>query len=172
MFKFEIVKIAKEKPRILACEIKKLDIKLYQYINNKYQGNTMSEKIYQYVYGKKICSVCVKNKPRFYNFNRGYGEYCSNKCRSYSKTRIQKIKQTKFERYGNENYINKEKIKETNKKRYGTDWVVQSDHFKDKYKKFCIKKWGVDNASKSIEIKDKIRKNTNYIETGKNIRDS
>lgn len=68
---------------------------------------------------------------------------CSNKNISKNKERTQKIKRTKLERYGNENFVNSEKSKKT-----------------------CIKKYGVDNPSKSREIKEKI-KQTNLERFGK-----
>lgn len=77
-----------------------------------------------------FCPVCGK-KNKF--LTTKYSEHCSKECSSRDPNRIKKIKQTKKERYGNENYVNSEKAKET-----------------------CNIKYGVSNASKSNIIKQKI----------------
>ena len=88
-----------------------------------------------------------------------------------------KIKQTKLERYGNENYNNREKFKETLNnnpqivehmidnikqtflKKYGTEIPMQLESVKNKFKQTCLKKYGVENPYQSKVIKEKIKQN-------------
>ena len=56
---------------------------------------------------------------------------------------FQKVKNTCLERYGNENYSNREKAKLTYLKKYGVTSPLKSDIFKRKSKETCLKKiWG------------------------------
>jgi hypothetical protein len=87
---------------------------------------------------------------------------------------IKKSKKTRFERYGNENYVNPEKTKETNLERYGNRNYnnrkkagilnlerygnVSPLHGKDqieKCKKTWIEKYGVDHPMKNREFFEK-----------------
>lgn len=47
------------------------------------------------------------------------------------------------------------KVKETNMKLYGVDNAFKREDVKDKIKKTCLEKYGVDNPKKSEEIKEK-----------------
>jgi len=98
--------------------------------------------------------------------------------------RIAKIKNTKFKKYGDSNYVNVNKarktclsrygvdnifkfreiknlIKEINLQKYGVEHTFQSDEIKDKIKQTNLFKYGVNNPSKSYEVKDKIKKTVN-----------
>lgn len=91
----------------------------------------------------------------------------------YSEEQINKSKQTRLAKYGDENYTNSEKISEswnsksvsekqeilnkikrTKLQKYGDENYVNQD----KMKTTCMSKYGVDNASKSLIVKNKIRK--------------
>lgn len=50
--------------------------------------------------------------------------------------------------------------------------VVHLDAVKNKRKETTIEKYGVDNVSRSQEIKEKIKKNTNFEEMGKKVSES
>ena len=56
-----------------------------------------------------------------------------------------RVKHTKKEKYGNENYINLNKIIQTNITRYGCQYAAQTNETKDKLKKTCLEKYGVPN---------------------------
>jgi hypothetical protein len=73
----------------------------------------------------------------------------------YSQTSefIGKVKSTKKERYGDENYNNMSGMIETCQERYGVDHYIKTTEYREKYKKTCLKKYGVDHASKSKEFK-------------------
>ena len=92
--------------------------------------------------------TCEKNL-KFYDFNRGYKEYCSLKCLTSSPKRnkkikdvwqsrsesdiqeiIKKTKKTKLERYGDENFINSNKAKKTKLERYGDEKYCNKEQIK------------------------------------------
>jgi hypothetical protein len=73
-------------------------------------------------------------------------------------TNREKAKKTKLEKYGDENYTNREKAKKTIISKYGVDNISQIDDVKEAKRKTSIKNWGVDNVFKSDEIKDRISK--------------
>lgn len=152
--------------------------------------------------GEGICKSCGK-PTKFLGITKGYSKYCSTKCSNSSdevknKRKIscidkygtttpllnskvqEKIKQTKLEKYGDENYSNREKAKQTNLERYGVEYNFASNDsklngsysFKEKYgvdkpfqskkiqhqiKETVQQKYGVDNVFQSEQIKDKIK---------------
>lgn len=91
---------------------------------------------------------------------------------------INKTKNTKLKRYGNENYNNREKANQTCLERYGTAYPSDLPEFinkskqtklerygnetytnKEKQKQTCLERYGVENASQSKEIREKIKQN-------------
>lgn len=152
-----------------------------------------------------ICKHCGKETKYLNRWDRGYALFCCKKCKkefgmpeeaklkmvesckktfqekygvdSYFQTieSIEKRKQTKKERYGDENYHNMEQTKKTNKERYGAEYTLQvleirekgKQTKKEKYgdenyrndeqiKKTCLEKYNVDNPWKAEEVKRKI----------------
>lgn len=99
-----------------------------------------------------ICPICSKETK--FNHNK-YREFCSPKCASIGS--VDKIKATKLEIYGNENYVNHEKAKLTNFKKYNVENPFQSNIVKEKIKQTNLIKYGVDNPAKSIIIKEKTK---------------
>jgi len=99
----------------------------------------------------KLCGV----KTEYLDSNIGYRKYCSRKCQVSDPKRVIKIKQTKLEKYGDENYNNIEKNKQTCLNRYGVEYSTQISQMKENSKKTLLRKYGVDNASKSDYIKEK-----------------
>lgn len=102
-----------------------------------------------------ICPACGQKKD-FNNLHFGYSfsQFCSIKCAQNneevrqrlektclerygltngggSKDSVDKIKRTKKEKYGEENYCNAQKIKKTFRKKYGVDNFFQSNSFKE-----------------------------------------
>ena len=86
-------------------------------------------------YEKRKCEICgnifecrKKDKKRFCS------PKCSAKHKSLNKESIgKKIKQTKMEKYGDENYTNVEKSKKTCLERYGTDSFSKTDEYRKKF---------------------------------------
>ena len=138
---------------------------------------------------EKKCIMC-NEEYKFRNFQRGYIKKC--KC-SLScpikikkkvdiKEKIRKCKETKFKRYNDENYCNKDKIKETklkryndenynnpeknkitNKKKYKHEYFFSTDEFKVKSKNTNILRYRVENISQ-INIKNSENITKEYIE--------
>ena len=115
------------------------------------------------------CDVCHKIKDTdYYSYNKNIKKYnyytCCQKCGT------EKSKKTKKEKYGDENYNNKNKNKKTclekygdenynninknNKtclEKYGVEYFVCSDEFNKKSKGTCLEKYGVDSYTKTDE---------------------
>ena len=78
-----------------------------------------------------------------------------------------KIKQTKLERYGNENYRNDEKIKQTNLEKYGVENVYASDYVKEKKKQTYIEHYGTDHPMKNKDYLEQYIQNRKIKYDGK-----
>ncbi len=128
-----------------------------------------------------ICPIC-KSDSKFISIGMGYTKYCSNKCKlndpvlnkqrrqNSIKTTLEKygvdhiskidgfgdkVKQTKLERYGDENYTNSEKMKRTCLEKYGKNTCTGTDNYNEKYKKTCLEKYGVEYHTQSEDVKEK-----------------
>ena len=66
---------------------------------------------------------------------------------SQSKGWINKVKQTKLQKYGDENYLNPKKREETCRERYGVTNYMMTDEYKERYKTTCLLKYGFPHAS-------------------------
>ena len=131
---------------------------------------------------KDNSGVCFCGKTtKFYGLNVGYAKFCSNSCSRKSKETQNKVKQTNKEKYGIENYNNREKakntcklkykcdtvwqakttknkIKQTNLNKFGCEFATQSPIIREKIENTCIKKYGVKTPLKNAEVKEKIKK--------------
>ena len=151
------------------------------YLLNRYPENfKFSERLYWYFNKLTSHPICLEcGKPVSYRgFSLGYSDYCSAKCVSVSKHTKLKIKQTRLEKYGDENYNNREKskqtclgkygvenpfgayevktkIKQTNLKRYGVEYPLQSAEIQQIRKTNSLKKYGVDHPMRTTQIKQK-----------------
>lgn len=149
-----------------------------------------SQKVYHYFHNDYnleigLCPMCG-NRCKFISFYQGYKHHCSAKCMYEDKNRVIKIKSTKLERYGDENYNNFEKCKETNIKKYGVanpsqnqsikekqistlfenygvNIPMQSKEVKEKYTNTCQEKYGVSHPMKTTSIKQKSKDNCEKI---------
>jgi hypothetical protein len=160
---------------------------LYKYLENM-PGQSISEKIYLLENHPQNCKKCGQ-KTKFLSFFRGYREFCSKGC-SNSDSQLQEIKKTSYVqtclvKYGVENpscvesvrekikkskldlnYVDiSKKIKSTCMENWGVDNPSKSHEIKERKKITTLKNWGVDNPFKSEEIKEKI-KQTNIINLG------
>ena len=77
---------------------------------------------------------------------------------------IEKGKETKLMKYGNENYNNREKFINTNIDLYGVKYPIQSEYFKRKQKNTFLEKFG-GIGLQSSQLKEKIY-NTNLLKYG------
>jgi hypothetical protein len=100
---------------------------------------------------EEFCKNCGK-ASKFYNL-QGYKIFCCKKCAD--KLKYEKTKLSNFKKYGVDNpfqlEVCKEKMKKTKKERYGDE----NYHNIEKIKQTCLNKYGVDNISKLQEIKDR-----------------
>ena len=101
------------------------------------------------------CDLCGNERNLMYkhyiNNTKNYTQiYTCSKCGTF------KNKKTKFEKYGDENFTNREKAIETCIEKYGVDNVSKSDVIKKTRKETNLQNWGVENVFSSNYIKNKI----------------
>jgi hypothetical protein len=123
-----------------------------------------------------VCDKCLSEQEISYskyniNLDRG-GFYtckkCSNEKRKITVKKLygvehisqtddftEKVKKTKKERHGDENFVNVEKMKQTCIERYGCDSYTKTEEFLEKVKKTNQKNNGVDFPQQSEKIKEK-----------------
>ena len=68
----------------------------------------------------------------------------------------QRIKEVKLEKYGNENYNNREKYKKTCLEKYGSDNIFSSQYGKQKIIETNIRKTGFEHQNKTLENRKRI----------------
>lgn len=68
----------------------------------------------------------------------------------------EKSKKTKLERYGDENFNNRESYKKTCIDKYGVDNVFKSEEIKEKSKQTMLRKYGVEYTTQSSDLQKKI----------------
>jgi len=97
-----------------------------------------------------LCKTCGKNTllDRF-----AYIQFCSAKCMGLNKELNLVKKQTKKEKYGDENYVNTQKTKETCLEKYGD----KNYHNFKKSKETCFKNYGVNSPQQNKNIKEKTK---------------
>jgi hypothetical protein len=122
------------------------------------------------------CKICNK-ETQFNSLISGYKNFCCKKhdeewnhiqifksiekkygvkCALQIKEVKEIIKQTKKEKYNDENYNNRKKYKETCQKRFGVENPFQSSKIKEKSKETLLKNYEVEYPSKSKEIRKKV----------------
>jgi hypothetical protein len=156
--------------------------------DNSIEG-TFKEKIwcfYNNIISKPKCLTCDNPIKFSERFDRGYGDFCSVNCINSNKEEmikrvkktmnekyqvdffpehkdfILKQKNTKKEKYGDENYNNQLKSKNTKKEKYGDE--NYNNQLKTKIT--SLKIYGVDNPSKNKDIVNKIINTNNNLYGG------
>lgn len=162
--------------------------------NEKYSGLDIKERMYWYFNGiseHPVCKTCGK-PTKFHGPDKGYAEHCCCRCtqldkkvrdknkttvietygENYTELFVERGKQTKLRRHGDENYNNTEKATNTCLERYGVDNPMKCDKFKMKSKETCLMKYGSEYyfsseeaLSRRKEFSEK-RKTTNTTEYG------
>ena len=159
----------------------KLSKRLGSHVVNKHKVTSQQ---YYDTYLKKEnegkCIMCGKETP-FISITTGYQLHCCAKCglddpktrEHFESTMIQKYgvayasqcddfveksKQTKLEKYGDENYNNRDKTKETCINRYGVEFPNQSDEVKEKIRQTNLKRRNVGCSFQDKEVVRKSRK--------------
>lgn len=140
--------------------LKKNHPELHFEINN-IQANSFIERILIYLMDLNEipkCLECNNNVTYLGSINRGFSKFCSITCSNKS---IITNNKRKIKYSSKEFIIIKEKSvikrKKTNLKKYGVDNPMKNLNVKNKLKKTNIKKYGVSNVFKSEKIKNKIK---------------
>ena len=117
-------------------------------------------------YETKKCVVCG-NEFESLKFRKQ--KCCNAKCSGIyvasRPNRVNKIKKTKLEKYGDAAYVNAEKAKQTCLERYGVDNVFKFRNIKALIKEVNVEKYGTEFPSQVKEVKEKI-KDTNIRKYG------
>lgn len=162
---------------------------IYEYLINYFDdaddtNSSSTEILYRIMNNisvKPVCPVCGK-PAKFKRFDKGYGVFCSNKCRRSKEGEqwVQKmVKETNLERYGVEYpaqtpeslqktistqykkygcVFNPQKVKETCLAKYGVEYYVLSEDAKIKRTNTLIKHYNVDVPLKNKDILEKQKK--------------
>jgi hypothetical protein len=110
--------------------------------------------VFHFLYGVKSKPICHCGNPlKFKSFNLGYRKNCSFRCAGLSSDRLSKMKQTKLEKYGDENFNNMNKNKRTKLEKYGDE----NYNNRDSAKETSIKKYGTNHHNQNEDIKEKIK---------------
>lgn len=134
----------------------------YEYLQSQYPGIKFSESCYLYynhLTSPPGCLACG-SRVSFRSIEKGYSRYCCSKCASRSKDTIDKIKQTKLDRYGDVNYNNRGQAEQTCQHRYGTSNPFASEEVKIRIKETNLQKYGVEYPSQSELIQQHRQQNT------------
>lgn len=165
---------------------------IIDYCSNINLNLSFKEKIYFYFHKLKDrpkCKTCngeIKFRERF---DDPYGDFCSLDCINNNKQEmierqkktfnkkygvdfypqhkdfVKKQKQTKLEKYGDENFVNFEKAKKTKLERYGDENYINIE----KAKKTNLEKYGVENYAKSKQFSNTINQKFKKIYPNLNI---
>lgn len=189
----EILKyfVCEKRNAIISARINRINLKkntpqYKEYLENRYVDfrGDYCEVVYRIANGIEKIPVCKKcGKPlKYHGFKESsYGTWCSSKCQlsdeNFIKDREEKIseekrkeildkaKKTKLERYGDENFNNREKSEITCLERYGSKTYLSSDKRKE-WEDELFKKIGkrtVINFEKTKETKLKKYGNAYYV---------
>lgn len=151
--------------------------KIISYTEELVHSMTFKEKIYFYFHNLKERPRCVTcgNEVKFRDrFDKPYGDFCSLTCINNNKEEMvkrqtstfqkrygvdffpnhksftKKQKETKLQKYGDENFNNNEKSRKTKMLRYGNP----NYNNLEKYKLTCTQKYGTENFFSSKEHKE------------------
>ena len=72
-----------------------------------------------------------------------------------SNNRVEKIKQTKLQKYGDETYNNRNKMKQTSVQKYGVSSFSKTNEYKEKTKRTNIQKYGCEWVLQNNDIRNK-----------------
>ena len=127
------------------------------------------------------CLHCGK-QTRFISIRWGYAKHCGIECGNNDESvkkiksentkkallekygvenpgqmidHMDKVRKTRKERYGDENYVNPEKAMETNLRNHNGIFNTATDEYKEKCKKTCLEKYGVEHHTQSDVVKNR-----------------
>ena len=124
-------------------------------------------------------NLTMKELGKYFNLSNGSigNILLKYKIKKDNSKRISKIKSTKLERYGDENYNNREKMKETNVKLFGVDSYSKTKEYIEKTIKTNKERYGCEWALKNKDIIKKSKEtklekygDENYVNVDKRIK--
>jgi len=153
--------------------------------NKDFDGISFKEKLYRYFKKDTQIKKCVCGEDlKLYSIERGYSKYCSVKCSNVGN--VSKIKDIKFNKYGDPNYNNIEKFKksialrsnedieETNKKRektknrkYGNPYFLNIQKAKETSRTNKINAINKEIAEFNVTVEDIIDESSFLIKCSK-----
>jgi len=126
--------------------------------------------------------LCCGEQTKFISFRYGYGRHCNFKCGANSEVvkklksentkkalfekygvinpgqmvgHMDKVRKTRKELYGDENYVNPKKAMETNLKNHNGIFNTATEEYKEKCKKTCLEKYGVEHHTQADVVKER-----------------
>jgi hypothetical protein len=100
------------------------------------------------------CDLCQKESyVKYQNYNNQFdkgGFYCCHDCS------IIKNKKTRLEKYGDENFNNREKSIKTCSEKYGVTHYAMTEEYRIKFEETCLERYGFTNSTRSEAIKEKM----------------
>ena len=187
----QIKQIAEEHPSHITIKVKAKDRELYDHIDEKYEADRFTEKLYLYLYGedKRVCSLDgCSNHCNFRRFGSGFQKHCSYDCSGAAKkNRVEnecEICEKNFEtvesrarrfcseecrrKYNKSEECNKKRVeshKKTMQEKHGVDYYFQTDEFKEKARQTKIERYGKENyknVKKAKKTKEERYGDPNY----------
>lgn len=79
----EIEEIAEKYPSHISGKIKKRDEEFYEHVEQNFEGEKFTERLYRFLYGNEdsICALkTCECEVRFLSFTRGFRKFCSRDC--------------------------------------------------------------------------------------------
>jgi len=126
----------------------------YEFITDKFIGDTFLEKLYIFYKGISKCKCGNKNK--FISFKTGFRKHCSIKCSSNDESTRDRYKKSCLSKYGVENISKNTEIKKKKEETCIKNYGVKSYFLTQELKDIIYEKYGTDNVFKNEEIKKKI----------------
>ena len=146
--KDKLIELVNTKPRHYTRMIQK-DEELLKFVNG-FQGDTLSEKTFNAIYGNQITKCPENNEYKFKSVIDGY-KFCKLACQCQKNQVSKKLKGKKKPK------DHAAKIKQTNLKRYGVDNVGKLQKSIDAHKEFYSDKNKVDGIIHQIKQTKKDR---------------
>ena len=99
------------------------------------------------------CQICGKQFE--VNLSISIPKTCSEACK------LEQIKRTSLDKYGEINIFKTEEFKENQKKRclseYGVEYYSQTSEYRNKYESTCLARYGVKSPLQNTQIKEKAK---------------
>ena len=135
------------------------DFPLFELLE-KIDGETLGERAYRLLYPAPSCRTCQSKSAIFYNWQRGYSQYCGKKCMAGDADLNQRTTaartSTMLERYGVATSLQsrelKKKIESTNIEKYGHALPIMNSDVHARQQSTLLARYGVCVPSKNKDI--------------------